>query len=76
MISALFVETDGCYFNDPIIDPWDIKRDAMKYAGTNPVICHPPCQLWGKMAKVNFARWGGDHNKPGNDGGAFKFALE
>jgi len=40
------------------------------------VVAHPPCQLWGKMAKVNFARWGGEHNRPGNDGGLFKFALD
>jgi hypothetical protein len=24
---------------------------------------------------VNFARWGGEHNRPGNDGGCFKAAL-
>jgi hypothetical protein len=27
------------------------------------------------MARVNFARWGGEHNRPGNDGGLFKYAL-
>ena len=27
------------------------------------------------MAKVNFIRWGGEHNRPGNDGGCFQFAL-
>ena len=76
MISALFVEKNGCYFSDERIDAWDYDRDAMKYVGNNPVICHPPCQLWGKMAKVNYARWGGEHNKPKNDGGMFKFALD
>jgi hypothetical protein len=28
------------------------------------------------MANVNYARWGGEHNRPGNDGGCFKSALE
>ena len=28
------------------------------------------------MAKVNYARWGGEHNKPGNDGGCFESALK
>lgn len=28
------------------------------------------------MAHVNYARWGGDHNKPGNDGGCFSAALD
>lgn len=27
------------------------------------------------MAAVNFKRWGGEHNRPGNDGGTFKSAL-
>lgn len=75
-ISALFVQTNGCYFGDYRIDPWDIFRDAMHYVGDNPVIAHHPCQLWGKMAKVNYSRWGGEHNRPGNDGGCFKFALD
>lgn len=76
MISALFVETNGCYFNDERIDPWDIKRDARSFSGDGPVILHPPCQLWGNLAFVNYKRWGGEHNKPGNDGGNFKFALD
>lgn len=75
MISVLFVETNGCYFELPGIDPWDEKRDARRYIGFNPVIAHPPCQRWGKMAKVNFARWGGKHNVLGNDGGCFFSAL-
>jgi hypothetical protein len=27
MIAALFVETNGCYFGLPEVDPWDIGRD-------------------------------------------------
>ena len=75
MISALFVEKNGVYYNMPNVDPWDIERDARLYNYDNPVICHPPCQLWGKFAKVNYKRWGGDHNKPGNDQGCFESAL-
>jgi len=74
-IAALFVETDGCYFNLPEVDPWDFKRDARKYKGPLPVVAHPPCQLWGRFAHVNYARWGGEHNRPGNDGGCFASAL-
>ena len=42
MITAIFVESDGCYQNDDRIDPWDIRRDAMKYGGEdgNAVIAH------------------------------------
>lgn len=74
-VAALFVQTDGCYYGLPHVDPWDEKRDARNYAGRLPVVAHPPCQLWGAMAAVNYVRWGGEHNKPGNDGGCFAFAL-
>ena len=74
MVSVLFVMKDSGYKKRGL-DCWDEERDALKYDGRNPVVAHPPCQLWGKMAKVNFLRWGGEHNRPGNDGGCFKFAL-
>ena len=75
MIAALFVETNGCYFGLEGVDPWAIDRDARRYAGPHPVVAHPPCQLWVRFAKVNFIRWGGEHNRPGNDGGCFASAL-
>ena len=75
IVSALFVQGDGCYSNDSRIDPWPVERNALSYDGYGPVICHPPCQLWGKLARVNFKRWGGEHNRPGNDGGCFEFAI-
>ena len=28
LVSALFVETGGCYFGLPHVDPWDEQRDA------------------------------------------------
>lgn len=75
MLAALFVEKNGCYFGLPSIDPWDLERDARNYGGPHPVIAHPPCERWGKLAKVNYSRWGGEHNRPGNDGGCFAAAL-
>jgi hypothetical protein len=73
VIAALFVETDGVYFNQPGIDPWDITRDARRYPGPHPVIAHPPCQRWGRF-------WHGSPRKPhqftlGDDGGCFASAL-
>ena len=76
MIAALYVETGGCYFGLPGVDPWDEARDARDYTGPHPVVAHPPCQRWGAMAKVNYVRWGGEHNRPGNDGGCFASALQ
>lgn len=74
-VAALYVETGGCYFGLPDVDPWNEARDARLYAGPHPVVAHPPCQRWGAMANVNYARWGGEHNRPGNDGGCFAAAL-
>ena len=33
MIAALYVETNGSYFNLDGVEPWDQERDARKYAG-------------------------------------------
>jgi len=73
MIAALYVETDGCYFGLPDVDPWDEKRDARTYEGPHPVVAHPPCQRWGRF-------WHGSTRKPhqfkkGDDGWCFAAAL-
>jgi hypothetical protein len=72
-VAALYVETGGCYFDRPGVDPWDEARDARKYAGPHPVVAHPPCQRWGRY-------WGGAPKtwprlKLGDDGGCFAAAL-
>ena len=74
-VAALFVEDGGCYYGLDDVDPWPEVRDARLYAGPHAVVAHPPCQRWGAMANVNFSRWGGEHNRPGNDGGCFAAAL-
>ena len=74
-VAALFVQPDGCYAGLPFVDVWDEQRDARLYAGPWPVVAHPPCQLWCPMAPINFKRWGGEHNRPGNDNGCFSSAL-
>ena len=76
VIAALYVQPDGCYAGLDGVDPWPESRDARLYAGPWPVVAHPPCQLWGHFAALNFSRWGGEHNRPGNDGGCFAAALE
>jgi hypothetical protein len=74
-VAALYVEAGGAYWDLEGVDPWDKERDARRYAGPYPIVAHPPCQLWGKFAPINFKRWGGEHNRPGNDGGCFAAAL-
>ena len=75
LVAALFVQPNGCYSDLPFVDAWPESRDARNYIGTLPVVAHPPCQLWGAMANVNWSRWGGEHNRPGNDGGCFAAAV-
>lgn len=72
MIAALFVERGGVYWDLPGVDPWDEARDARKYAGPYPVVAHPPCSRWCRLAGLVEARWG---HKRGEDGGCFKSAL-
>lgn len=74
-VAALYVDPRGAYGALPGVDAWGEKRDARLYAGPHPVVAHPPCHLWVNLACVNFKRYGGEHNRPGNDGGCFKAAL-
>lgn len=75
MVAALFVEEGGTYYGLSNVDPWPESRDARLYDGPHPVVAHPPCQLWVNFAALNFKRYGGEHNRPGNDGGCFAAAL-
>lgn len=73
MIAALFVETNGAYFNLDGVDPWDVTRDARLYAGPYPVVAHPPCERWGRY-------WSGgpsarERRILGDDGGCFTAAI-
>lgn len=72
-VAALFVETGGCYFGVPGVDPWDRARDARLYAGPHPVVAHPPCDRWHQLSAVNHKRWGWQINE---DGGCFSAALD
>ncbi len=73
MIAALFVQTGGAYFGLEGVDPWDEKRDARTYPGPHPVVAHPPCSRWCRLAGLVEARWG---HKRGQDGGCFASALD
>ena len=80
MIAALFVQTNGVYFGLPNVDPWDEKRDARLYAGPWPVVAHPPCGRWSRLAKLVEMRGVPGRLAPGiakagEDGGCFEAAL-
>lgn len=75
-VAALYVDPRGHYPRLLGADRcWDSARDARHYSGPWPVVAHPPCQLWVNFAALNFKRYGGEHNRPGNDGGCFRSAL-
>lgn len=71
-VAALYVEENGVYAGLPGVDVWGISRDARKYAGPWPVVAHPPCARWCRLAGLVEARWG---HKRGDDGGCFAAAL-
>jgi hypothetical protein len=71
--AALFIDPNGPYSEVDGLDLWDKSRDARLYSGPYPVIAHPPCNRWGKMAPINYKRWG---TQIGEDGGCFESALK
>ncbi len=75
-VAALFVDPQGVYSKFPNVDLWGPARDARTYAGPAPIVTHPPCHLWTNLAHVNYKRYGGEHNRPGNDEGCFEAALK
>lgn len=72
-VAALFVKRGGPYWDLPGVEPWDEQRDARLYAGPWPVVAHPPCSRWCRLAGLVEARWG---HKKGDDGGCFASALK
>ena len=74
-IAALFVEAGGIYFGLNGVDPYDVSRDARFYPGPHPVIAHPPCERWSRLANVVQARYGSEYFRIGDDGKCFERAL-
>lgn len=72
-VAALFVQPRGCYSELPEVDPWPESRDARLYAGPLPVVAHPPCSRWSRLARFCEVRHG---LKVGADNGCFEAALK
>jgi hypothetical protein len=71
-VAALYVDPHGVYANLPGVEVWDEARDARPYPGPWPVVAHPPCARWSRLAGFTEARFG---YKRGEDGGCFAAAL-
>ena len=71
-VAVLYAYADGPYAGIDGVDVWDVARDARTYAGPHPVVAHPPCERWCRLAGLVEARWG---HKRGEDEGCFAHAL-
>ena len=71
-VAALYIDPRGPYPRMDGVDCWDESRDATGYAGPWPVVAHPPCARWCRLAKFVAARGGA---AVGADGGTFAAAL-
>lgn len=76
MIAILFAAEGGTYSELAArgveLDVWTADRDATRYAGPWPVVAHPPCARWSRLAAAAEGRWG---VRRGEDGGLFASAL-
>lgn len=54
MISVLFVSKNSVY-KTLGVDCWDEDRDALKWAGGNSVVAHPPCRLFSALKHMSRA---------------------
>lgn len=49
-VTALFVCKSSPYWD--LVDCYDYERNALTFAGSGRVICHPPCRAWGRYKAV------------------------
>lgn len=71
-VAALYVSPSGPYPSMPDVECWDEKRNALLYDGPHPVVAHPPCARWCRLAKFVEKTYG---HSVGDDGGTFAAAL-
>lgn len=71
-VAALFVSRRGPYWGRDDVDAWDEERDARQYLGPYPVVAHPPCARWCRLARLVESRYG---LAVGDDEGCFASAL-
>src|ERR1700748_1108174 len=57
IVTVLYARTDSIY-KALGVDCFDIERDARTWKGGNPVIAHPPCRAWGRLAQFSKPRPG------------------
>lgn len=73
LVAALYVDRKGPYWGRPEVDAWDADRDARLYDGPLPIVAHPPCGRWCRLAKFVESQY--PSFRVGDDGGCFAAAL-
>jgi hypothetical protein len=73
-VAVLYCDPRGVYPALPGTDCWPEERDARLYAGPHPVVAHPPCARWCRLAKFVESQTDG-RLAVGDDGGTFSAAL-
>jgi len=73
LVAALFVSRKGPYWGRRDVDAWDKKRDARNYRGELPIVAHPPCARWCRLA--NLVETLHPSLRVGDDHGCFACAL-
>jgi len=51
-VAVLFARRDSVYKTLADVEVYDEDRDARSYAGPFPVVAHPPCRAWGRLAHM------------------------
>ena len=49
---ALFCRKDSAYKDRKRWEVYDAARNAKTYKDFYPVVCHPPCRLWGRLSHM------------------------
>ncbi len=48
-VAVLFARADSVYKTLIGCDVYDAERDALTFAGSAPVVAHPPCRAWSRL---------------------------
>lgn len=51
-VAVLFARADSHYKTLCGVEVYDMERDARTYDGPWPVVAHPPCRSWGRLAHM------------------------